>query len=81
MCPLTYQANLEYWGFNEIFLEQCCAIDYHVENEECQKELEGERIAKKIADQRLKDENFGNSLIGRIRTYLWNLMEYPESST
>ena len=26
------------------------------------------------------EEDFGNSKIGRIRKYLWNLTEYPETS-
>jgi hypothetical protein len=28
----------------------------------------------------LEDENFGSHVWGKIRTYLWNLMEYPETS-
>ena len=30
--------------------------------------------------QRIKDEDFGKSFIGKIRKFLWKLMEYPESS-
>ena len=80
VCPLTYENDLDYWGFNELFLDPCCYIGYFVEKEECEHILKGERIAKKRADQRLMDEDFGNSFIGRTRTYLWNLTEYPETS-
>ena len=36
--------------------------------------------AKRKEAQRLEDENFGSHLAGKIRTFLWNLMEYPETS-
>jgi hypothetical protein len=36
--------------------------------------------SKRKEAQRLEDENFGVHIWGRIRTYLWNLMEYPETS-
>ena len=50
------------------------------ERETCQKEMEGQRLAKIRVDKRKKEEDFGESTIGRIRTYLWNLTEYPETS-
>ena len=79
-CAMTYHKDLEYWGFNELFLDPCCATDYFVEKDNCQNELEVETNAKKKASRRLLDENFGNSFIGRARTYLWNLTEYPETT-
>jgi hypothetical protein len=36
--------------------------------------------SKRKEAQRLEDENFGSHIWGRMRTYLWNLMEYPETS-
>ena len=62
------------------FAEPCCALKYYPEIEICVKEQKGEQEAKRKEAQRLEDENFGNHLIGRIRTYLWNLFEYPETS-
>ena len=80
MCPLTFVKHLEYWGFNELFLEPCCALDYYVEKDYGQKEQEGERIARERRNQRIIEENFGNSYVGQIRQYLWNLTEYPEKT-
>lgn len=80
VCALTYVKYLEYWGFDELFLEPCCALDYYVEKDYGQKEQEGERIARKRKDQRVIEENFGHSCVGEIRQYLWNLTEYPEKS-
>ena len=79
-CALIYIQYLEYWGFNEVFLEPCCAIGYYAEKTFGEKEQAGERLALKRRKQRLKDENFGKSCVGRVRKYLWDLTEYPEKS-
>ena len=31
-------------------------------------------------EKRMEEEDFGDSDTGRIRKYLWNLTEYPETS-
>ncbi len=36
--------------------------------------------SKRKEAQRQEDENFGNHVVGKIRTFLWNLCEYPETS-
>ena len=79
-CALTYHRDIEYWGFTELFLDPCCALDYYLEKDTCQKEQEVESIAKQHSNQRAIDENFGRSFIGKTRSYLWNLTEYPETS-
>ena len=61
-------------------VEPCCALKYYPEIEICVKEQKGEQEAKRKEAQRLEDENFGTHIVGRVRTYLWNLMEYPETS-
>ena len=74
------QKDLEYWQIDELILEPCCALKYYPEIELCVKEQKGEQEAKAKETQRLKDENFGTSRWGKIRTFLWNVMEYPETS-
>ena len=44
------------------------------------KEQKGEEESKKKETQRQADENFGDSKMGKFRTLVWNLMEYPETS-
>ena len=77
---MTYHDDLEYWGIDELFLDPCCALKYYPERETCQKEMEGQRLAKIRVDKRKKEEDFGDSAWGRLRTKLWNLTEYPETS-
>ena len=48
-------------------------VSAHVEKHE--DDLENE-----LAEKRLKEENFGDDLIGRYRTKLWDILEYPETS-
>ena len=79
-CALSYLDDIEYWGFNELFLDPCCAIDYYVEKDTCQNEIEGEMAIKKKIRTRMIEEDFGNSHIGKLRKYLWNMTEYPETS-
>ena len=79
-CAMTFHDDLEYWGIDELFLDPCCALKYYPERETCQKEMEGEKISKEKEDRRKKEEDFGQSLIGRTRSALWNLLEYPETS-
>ena len=64
-----------------MFLEPCCAIEYYAEKTFGDNEKESEMASLKRTKQRLKDENFGKTYIGLIRTWLWDLTEYPEKST
>ena len=79
-CALTYSRYLEYWGFEEYDMEPCCAIEYYAQKDAGDKEKEGEIFAIRTNQQQIIDENFGDTPIGNIRTFLWQLTEYPESS-
>ena len=79
-CALTYSRYLEYWGFEEYDMEPCCAIEYYAQKDAGDKEKEGEIFAIRTNQQQIIDENFGDTTIGNIRTFLWQLTEYPESS-
>ena len=80
MCALVTKCDLEYWGIDELLLEPCCALRYYPEIELCVKEVEGEEISRIKTKERRQAEDFGPSKIGKIRKYLWNLTEYPETS-
>ena len=80
MCALVTKCDLEYWGIDELLLEPCCALRYYPEIELCVKEVEGEEISRKKTKERRQAEDFGPTKIGKIRKYLWNLTEYPETS-
>ena len=75
-----FKADLAFWGIDELFMDPCCALKYYPEIESCQKEVKSDLLAKKMEEDRKKYENFGESMIGRVRGTLWNIMEYPESS-
>ena len=80
MCALVTKTDLQYWGIDELLLEPCCALRYYPEIELCVKEVEGEEISRKKVKERKQMEDFGDTKIGHVRKYLWNLTEYPETS-
>lgn len=80
ICALVTKKELEYWGIDELLLEPCCALKYYPEIELCVKEIEGEEESRRKQQQRKLEEDFGRSRVGRIRKYMWNLTEYPETS-
>ena len=43
-------------------------------------EIESENLCQQKYEERLKEEDFGDSRYGLLRKYLWNLTEYPETS-
>lgn len=43
-------------------------------------EIESETLCQQKYEERLKEEDFGDSKYGVLRKYLWNLTEYPETS-
>ena len=61
-------------------MEPCCAIEYYAQKDAGDKEKEGEIFAIRTNQQQIIDETFGDTAIGNIRTFLWQLTEYPESS-
>jgi len=79
-CAMRTKALMEYWQIDELLLDPCCALKYYPEVETCSKEIEGQLESERKYQERLIAEDFGNSTIGKIRSYLWNLTEYPETS-
>ena len=43
-------------------------------------ETEGQQTSEQKYLERLKNEDFGNTFVGKLRKYFWNLTEYPETS-
>ena len=42
--------------------------------------MEEERAERENEEVREREEDFGDNLLGRVRTWTWNLLEYPETS-
>ena len=79
-CALVLQSNIQYWRLDELWIESCCSLQYYPQLEVCQSEKSGDVEAKKMAEQKMKEENFGTSKFGRFRSWLWDTIEYPWSS-
>ena len=80
-CPIVLQASLEYWGIDELLIESCCSLKYFPHLDVCHNEKLGDIQAKKVAEEKINEENFGNSKFARFRSRLWETMEYPWKSS
>jgi hypothetical protein len=80
ICAVMTRDDMEYWGIDILLVEPCCAVKYYPEIEICVREIEMEENEKQSEIEREKIEDFGPTLPGRIRKYLWNLFEYPSTS-
>ena len=72
--------DLEYWGIDKLLMDACCALTHYPELESSQKESKKYQNNKTLEALIAQEENFGLSKIGRCRSFLWNLTEYPECS-
>ncbi len=79
-CAVITRNDLDYWGIDDLLLEPCCAVKYYPEIEICQNELDMEEDENRKEAERERLEDFGPSLLGRTRKYLWDLFEYPQTS-
>ena len=80
ICAVMTRDDMEYWGIDILLVEPCCAVKYYPEIEICIKEIEMEEKEKHDEIEREKIEDFGDSTLGKVRKYLWNLFEYPSTS-
>ena len=80
VCCTNFHGDLKYWGIDELLLDPCCALKHYPDMEQSKKEAIREEAFRKKEEERKLYEDFGNSWIGGIREYIWNLTEHPESS-
>ena len=80
-CAVMTRDDMGYWGLDELTVEPCCAVKFYPEIEVCMKEITMEETEKQREIERESLEDFGDSFVGRYRKILWNLFEYPSTST
>ena len=81
LCSMHIHEDLEYWGIDKNLMDACCALTHYPELSHSQKEAIRDKKNRLLEAQRAKDEDFGMNWIGRCRSFLWNMTEYPERST
>ncbi|XP_076874280.1 voltage-gated potassium channel regulatory subunit KCNF1-like [Brachyhypopomus gauderio] len=74
ICPMCFKKEMEFWGVDVDYLDECCRRRLN--------EVEGElaEIAEKVSAIVNGDENPSASMGKRCQLFLWKLMEKPESS-
>jgi hypothetical protein len=58
ICQYSFSAD-------ELLMEPCCALKYYPDIELCVNEMHGEEKSKEKQQRREKEENFGDSTIGK----------------
>ncbi len=76
VCVLDFADELEYWGIDSIFLEDCCQQKFNQRQEQVYDEIrkEGEALIQ------LEEEDFGGGPLAAIQRFGWDTMEKPTSS-
>ncbi|XP_071964739.1 uncharacterized protein [Antedon mediterranea] len=77
ICPISFGDDLEYWGIDELYLEDCCQHKYFQKKEQILNER------KRMNDSLMERnrENFGTGCFAKKRRRIWDLMEKPNSSS
>jgi hypothetical protein len=79
-CANRLRQDLTFWNIHEFLLDPCCALRYYPALEAADKEITGQTEQEQKYLERVEEEDFGQGTVGRVRSYLWNLTEYPETS-
>ncbi|NP_001076280.1 potassium voltage-gated channel subfamily F member 1a isoform X1 [Danio rerio] len=80
ICPMCFMKEMDYWGIDEDYLDECCRCSLN------EVETELAEIAEKvktILDDLEDDDDDDDARVSRsqrCQTFLWKLMEKPESS-
>lgn len=76
VCILSYSDELEFWGIEEFYLEQCCLTKFNQRRDHLLEEM---RKDKECLHQET-DEEFGEGKYNKLRKFTWKLLEKPNSS-
>ena len=72
--------DLEFWGIDKNLMDACCALTHYPEFELSQKESNRDKMSRMSEAKQAKEEYFGETWMGKTRSFLWNLTEYPEKN-
>ena len=78
-CSLTFHADLKFWGIDYYLMDACCILKHYSSLESAKSEAKLAKDAQAQMMKRHKEEDFGKSMIGKTRKFLWNMTEYPDS--
>ena len=76
MCVVAFNDDLEYWGVNPLWLENCCQNKFLTRKEFVEDAMEKDALLLK----KEADEYWGEGCSARSQQFLWDLFEKPESS-
>ena len=79
-CPLVTQEEFRFWLLDEMDLEPCCLLKYFPRTREAHQQILEEIEENRRADRKNEEERFGGGRLEMVRSRLWDVLEYPETS-
>lgn len=76
ICIMSYSDELEFWGIEEYYMEQCCLTKYNQRRDHMLEEM---RKDKECLNPETI-EVFGPGKMNKVKKYIWDLLEKPDSS-
>ncbi len=73
-CVLAIHDDLNYWGIDEFYFEECCHFKYYQRKENCLDEM------KRNNDEEIEPVQITGVCCVQAKQKVWNYMEHPETS-
>ena len=80
ICPIVAEEEFKFWGLEEMLLEPCCILKYLPRAREAHQQILEEIEENRRADMKNEAEKFGGGRLQGLRSIVWDVMEYPETS-
>ena len=81
VCTTQLRQELEYWGIDEAWFFPCCALRFHQNLKNNKSGTKHFLELNHDNENGIADEEFGSSRLEEVRKCLWNILEYPETSS
>lgn len=76
ICIMSITDELEFWGIDEYYLEQCCLTKFNQRRDNMMEEMRKDKECLHGEEV----EYFGEGRYNRARKFVWDLLEKPDSS-
>lgn len=76
ICIMSYSDELEFWGIEEYYMEQCCLNKFNQRRDHMLEEMRKDKECLHMEST----EVFGPGKLNKVKKFIWDLLEKPDSS-
>ena len=80
VCPIAFKDELEFWGLNEIVVENCCSLKFFIKKEEVLEEIKKFTPNENINELQEKKNVIKKNCYFAIKEKIWDILDRPETS-